>query len=57
MDAIFAAAKKLTRKRRMDHKMLANAVRVAARKAVKNYTHKETGPVTVVNITEIKGDY
>lgn len=61
MEAIFAAAKKLSQKlsqkQRMDHKILADAVRVAARKAARNYTLKETGPVTVVNVTEIKENY
>lgn len=54
IEASFAAAKRLTGKQRADKNILAEAVRAAARKAAKNYTFKETGPVTTVTVTQIK---
>jgi len=51
--AVFAAAKSLTGKQRADKAKLAEVVRAYARKAAKNYTCKETGPITSVNITQI----
>ncbi|VAX08181.1 Ribonuclease J (endonuclease and 5' exonuclease) [hydrothermal vent metagenome] len=54
-EAVFSAAKSLTNKQRADKNKLAEVVRVYARKAAKNYTYKETGPITTVNITQIEG--
>ena len=54
IEAVFAAAKKLTAKQRADTNKLAEAVRIFARKAAKNYTFKETGPLTTVNVTQLK---
>ncbi|VAV99603.1 Ribonuclease J (endonuclease and 5' exonuclease), partial [hydrothermal vent metagenome] len=53
IEAVFAAAKKLTGRQRADKNRLAEAVRIQTRKAARNYTLKETGPVTVVNVTQI----
>ncbi|WP_339860653.1 ribonuclease J [Paremcibacter congregatus] len=52
-DAALAAIGGLTRKQRMNDTKISEAVRVAARKAAKYYTNKETGPVTSVNVTRI----
>ncbi len=51
--AVFAAAKKLTGRQRADKNRLAEAVRIQTRKAAKNHSFKETGPLTVVNVTQI----
>jgi len=56
IEATFAAADKLTRKQRADKNKLAEAVRRHARKAAKNYTCKETGPLTTVNVIQLKKD-
>ncbi|MBL4613138.1 MAG: ribonuclease J [Emcibacter sp.] len=56
IEAAFAAAKKLTAKQRADTNKLAEAVRIFTRKAAKNYTFKETGPLTTVNVTQLKKD-
>ncbi|MCK5423984.1 MAG: ribonuclease J [Emcibacter sp.] len=56
IEAVFAAADKLTSKQRADKNKLAEAVRVQARKAAKNYTFKEKGPLTTVTVTQIKKD-
>lgn len=53
IESVFAAAKSLSDKQRADKNKLAEAIRIYARKAAKNYTHKETGPVTSVTITQI----
>jgi len=53
IEAVFDAVKSLTRKQRADKNKLAEAVRVYVRKAAKNYTLKETGPVTVVTVSRI----
>ncbi len=53
IEAVFAAAKKLTGRQRADKNRLAEAVRIQTRKAARNHTLKETGPVTVVNVTQI----
>ncbi|PCI50012.1 MAG: hypothetical protein COB49_04335 [Alphaproteobacteria bacterium] len=52
--AVFAAADKLTRKQRADKNKLAEAVRAHARRAAKNYTFKETGPLTTVKVIQLK---
>jgi len=54
IEAVFAAANRLTQKQRADKAKLAEAVRTYARKAAKNYTFKETGPQTTVNVTQIE---
>lgn len=54
--AVFAAAGKLTRKQRADKNKLAEAVRAHARKAARNYTFKEAGPLTTVTVTQIGKD-
>lgn len=54
IEATMAAAKKLTKKQRADKNKLAEAVRIAARKAAKYYTFKETGPVTTVNVVQLR---
>ena len=56
IEAVFTAADKLTSKQRADKNKLAEAVRVHARKAAKSYTFKETGPLTTVNVTQLKKD-
>ncbi len=56
IEAVFAAADKLTRKQRADKNKLAEAVRVNVRKAAKNYTFKETGPLTTVTVSQITKD-
>lgn len=56
IEAILVTAKKLTGKQRADKNKLAEAVRISARKAAKNYTFKETGPLTTVNVTQLKKD-
>ena len=53
VEAVFTAGDKLTKKQRADHNKLKEAVRIAARKAAKQFTYKETGPVTTVNITHL----
>lgn len=55
-EAAETAAARLTRKQRADKNKLAEAVRIAARKAAKSYTSKETGPLTTVTVTQLKKD-
>ncbi|NOZ42663.1 MAG: ribonuclease J, partial [Alphaproteobacteria bacterium] len=51
--AVFAGADRLSRSQRADRDKLAESIRIQVRKAAKNYTLKESGPVTVVNVTQI----
>jgi ribonuclease J len=56
IEAVFTAADRLTNKQRADKNKLAEAVRIAARKAARNYSFKETGPLTTVTVTQIGKD-
>ncbi len=53
LEAVFRAADKLTGRQRADKNKLAEAVRAQTRKAAKNHSRKETGPVTRVTVTQI----
>jgi len=52
-EAIFTAAGRLTKKQRINKNKLSEAVRIEARKAAKNFTGKEKGPLTTVTVTVI----
>ncbi|MCF8474378.1 MAG: ribonuclease J [Emcibacter sp.] len=54
IEAALAAAHKLTTSQRADKNKLAESVRAYARKAAMNYTKKETGPLTVVTVTQME---